>query len=226
MKIRQLSSLFDFERVAEHYEDWYNTPAGIVHDATQKADLLHFLGPAEGGARLLDVGCGTGHWSRFFASLGYAVAALDLSRAMVKVARSRSPLDCAFLAADACAIPFEDASFDVVAAMATIEFVCNPSEALHEMSRCLRHGGKLIIGTLNRLASLNRERVAEGCEPYASARLYSPDDLLKFLRPFGKVRMKASAPEGVRTDGEFGEAERRRAVSGVEGPFIIAEVRT
>jgi 2-polyprenyl-3-methyl-5-hydroxy-6-metoxy-1,4-benzoquinol methylase len=221
--LRGAHSLFDFGKLASDYERWYETPVGKAHDQAQESDVRRFLEPARPGARLLDVGCGTGHWSRFFASMGYEVHGVDISPEMIAVARSAGVSGCTFEVADVCALPFWGASFDVVAAMATLEFVSDVSLALEEMFRCVKRNGVVLIGTLNRLASINRRRIAEGREPYASGRLLSPGELRKLLKPYGRVRIIGSSPKGTQQARFL--ARWIAARKGRYAPFLVAEVR-
>ncbi len=207
MMTAEAHSPFDFGPLAGDYDRWYDTPAGRSHDRAQKALVRSFLSTAGSGERLLDVGCGTGHWSRFFVSLGYPVVGVDISKEMIDVAKGHVLPRCVFKMADACNLPFEANSFDVVAAMATLEFVPAGGGALAEMARCAKPSGRILIGTLNRIAPINQERQTAGQEPYASACLYSPNELRELLKPYGQVRI------GVTT-----EASR--------GAFIVAEVRS
>lgn len=222
----QAHTRFDFGPGASEYDRWYATPNGKKHDIAQKTDLFRFLGYAETGARLLDVGCGTGHWSYFFANLGYSVAAVDIAPEMAKVATSRHlSRHTAFHVADGNALPFKDASFDVAAAMAAIEFMAAPLKTLHEMARCVRKEGRILIGALSRTAPLNRQRVAEGRAPYASGHLYSPKELRALLQPFGRVRMAASEPNNGSHGQNSAEFEGNARQTNLKGPFIIAEVQ-
>jgi len=216
-------SLFDFTELAADYERWYETPAGRAHDEVQQADARRLLPRAAPGARLLDVGCGTGHWSRVFATLGYEVVGVDLCQEMLRLARARGMPGCRFAVADALALPFGDARFDVVATMATLEFVSDAARALKEMFRCVAPHGRMLVGTLNRLAPLNARRLADGRKPYALAHLVSPGELRELLAPFGRVHMLASVPIVPPAHGRERAAE---SVATLDGPFIVAEVHS
>ncbi len=182
-------SLCDFAPLADTYDRWYSTATGRAHDREQKGLVRRFLPPVEQGNRLLDVGCGTGHWSGFFAGLGFLVTGIDLSPEMIAVARSSAATGCRFLAADAHELPFADGAFDVVTAMVVLEFVADPELAVAEMSRCARSPGHLVIGALNEESPLNRDRVAERKEPYRSAHMFTASQLGRLLARFGTVRM-------------------------------------
>lgn len=221
-------SVYDFGPLAKEYDRWYDTAAGRAHDRQQKALVRELLPPPKAGDRLLDVGCGTGHWSRFFASLGYGVVGVDVSEQMIEVAKAGAPAQCLFAAADACDLPFDAHCFQVVAAMATLEFVSDAPRVLAEMFRTVRCHGSVLVGTLNRLAPVNRHRVAKGKQPYASARMFSLSQLRELLAPFGQVRARVTAEKAGSRGRRVWKAVRRRASLRREpdGAFIVAEVRT
>ena len=200
---------FDFGRLADEYDRWYETSAGQRHDRFQKAAVRELLPVSRRGDWLLDVGCGTGHWSRFFASLGYSVVGIDSSPEMVAKARSHGWERCSFETADAEKLPFGDGVFEIAAAMATLEFIPHPETALEEIKRCLKPGGQILVGTLNRLAPLNRRRIEHGDAPYTSANMFSTKELRDLLTGYGSLRVLTSA-EG--------------AAHGEEGAFIVAKV--
>jgi len=215
----QRPSRFDFGPAARRYDLWYQTPDGQAHDRVQKADVRRLLGEPTASEQLLDVGCGTGHWSGFFADMGYRVTGVDISTEMIEVARAAVPSG-SFQVADAHRLPFKDASFDVVASMATLEFCLDAQAAIKEMVRCAKPGGTMLIGTLNGLAELNRRRLAAGQQPYASARMFEPDTLQKLLSPWGRVHMAASPVETA--EGE--SPPRPGALHRPGGPFLVAKV--
>lgn len=193
--IKTTASTFDFSSLAKKYDQWYKTPLGNKYDGEEKAAVLEFIPPAKPGDRLLEVGCGTGHWSGFFSSLGYEVAGVDISQSMIRNARKKDLEKTSFIVSNASSLPFEKASFNIVTAMATLEFISNTGSAVAEMLRCTKSDGSVIIGTLNKLAPINLDRIVKNKEPYASAHLFSPDELRHFLASFGAVRIRVSVNE-------------------------------
>ena len=90
------------------------------------------------GTRLLDVGCGSGFALRLAADRGAAVAGLDASSALLDIARARTP-DADLRLGDMYALPWSDATFDVVTSFNSIWAGCEPAVA--EATRVLRPGG-------------------------------------------------------------------------------------
>ena len=221
------SESFDFASLAKDYDRWYETPEGKMYDQAEKSTVLKLLRPAKSGDRLLDIGCGTGHWSRFFASRGFEVVGVDMCPEMIEVARSQNYPGCYFDIADACHLPFDNASFEVVAAMATLAFITDPELAVTEMFRCIKPAGSVIVGALNKLAPINRQRIAERKEPYASAHLFSPIEFRYMLAPYGRLRMDASKEQskvkGIGLLSKFRE-KLPTWLSQPRGDFIVGQV--
>ena len=193
--VKTPASTFDFSSLVENYDQWYSTPVGDTYDREEKSAVLQFLPPAKPDDRLLDVGCGTGHWSRFFSSQGYDVVGVDISRSMILNARNKYLDKTSFMVANASSLPFENASFKIVTAMTSLEFISNTDFAVAEMLRCTKPDGSLIIGMLNKLAPINRDRIVKKKEPYASADLFSSEELRRLLAKFGRVRIRVSVSE-------------------------------
>ena len=96
------------------------------------------------GAAWLDVGCGTGVLTEtIIASQSPAsIEAIDPSEAQVETARARfASATTRFQVADACALPFADGSFDIVASALVVNFIPDRPKALAEMRRVLRKDG-------------------------------------------------------------------------------------
>jgi ubiquinone/menaquinone biosynthesis C-methylase UbiE len=159
-----------------------------MYDRLERAAVDRLLPSAPHGGKLLKVGCGTGHWSEYFAGKGFAITGVDISERMIAVARQKNIAGGTFEVADAERLPFADGSFDVAAAITALEFTSNPARVVSEMTRCAKKaGGMLILGVLNRLSGYNQRRKRRVASMYASAKLFSPADLGTLLAPSGEL---------------------------------------
>jgi len=128
------------------------------------------------GAALLDVGCGTGYFSRRFSDAGLRVTGVDPNQAMLDYANSRGG-NITYLQGSALHLPFDDHSFDYVAAITSLCFVEPPKQAIAEMWRVSRHA--LVLGLLNRNSLLYRVKHNQG--GYKGARWDSVEDVHQWL---------------------------------------------
>ena len=94
------------------------------------------------GVRLVDIACGSGLAASYASRRGAQVSGLDASDALIQIARERTPAGD-FHVGDMSALPFADASFDVVTSFNGIWKGCEP--ALGEARRVLRPTGRLGI---------------------------------------------------------------------------------
>ncbi len=94
------------------------------------------------GDRVLDACCGTGDLALAAERVGGRVTGLDFSERMLDRARLKSAA-VEWVRADVLAMPFEDASFDVVTVGFGIRNVEDLEAALRELARVLRPGGRL-----------------------------------------------------------------------------------
>jgi len=116
----------------------------------QPAARLVAYAQIQAGQRVLDVGCGTGVVALAAARTGARVSGLDLTPGLL--ARARENASIAGVAidwheGDAEALPFEDASFDVVVSQFGHIFAPRPEVAVSQMLRVLRPGGTLAFST-------------------------------------------------------------------------------
>ena len=181
------TSRFDFGRIAHRYDAWYRTPRGAMYDRLEKRAIDRLLPCVPNGGRLLEIGCGTGHWSEYFSNKGFDVTGVDISEQMIAIARQRKVSRAIFDVSDAARLPFGDASFDVAVAITSLEFTADPAGVVAEMVRCVKKaGGMLIVGVLNRLSAYNRGKKRKAASMYALANLFSPANLKNLLSPFGE----------------------------------------
>jgi ubiquinone/menaquinone biosynthesis C-methylase UbiE len=168
---------FDDPEVAARYERWYSGE-GRQASQLEKALLGEQLRSIQGAKSILEIGCGSGHFTRWMRELGYQVTGLDSSAAMLEQARALN--QCEYLDGDATSLPFEDRTFDVSALITILEFIEEPMLAIAEAARVAKLG--LLLGVINRHSLLGLRRRRSGRPPWTSAKLYTPHELSHLVR--------------------------------------------
>jgi ubiquinone/menaquinone biosynthesis C-methylase UbiE len=148
------------------YARWYEffrptltrliTPRTLQEEYVLSTRLLHL----ESGSQLLDVGCGTGNFTRHFARYIRSrestersfVTGLDLSWPMLTEARERSFREdlenrIQYLRGDALNLPFRNDRFDRLHCAGSLHLMDSIQTVLGEFRRVLRPESKLVIGT-------------------------------------------------------------------------------
>jgi ubiquinone/menaquinone biosynthesis C-methylase UbiE len=170
--------------VAERYEDWYTGP-GRDADVLEKRLLEKMLRQFPQARTALEVGCGTGHFSRWLAKRGLGVVGLDLSRPMLREAQHFENPPC--LQGEARTLPFLDRTFDLVALITTLEFVDNPLRTLVEAVRVARQGP--ILGALNRCSLLAFQYRTSEKPLWQEAHFFSVGELTRLVRQAARERL-------------------------------------
>ena len=150
----------------------YTRAAALQREVESRLlEQLHYLDDRV-PARVLDLGCGPGSASAALkARWGRRcdVVAMDLALPMLREARSRSrfwrPIHA--VQADAQALPFAEAAFDLVVSNLCLQWVADLPRALGELRRVMREGGLLVFSTFgpDTLVELRGAYVDSGFEP-------------------------------------------------------------
>lgn len=130
---------------AEVYEEFF-VPALFGEWAPRLCDAAGI----GAGQRVLDVACGTGSFAREAAGRGAEVTGLDRNAGMLAVARRLVP-HVAWREGMAEDLPFDDASFDAVGCQFGLMFFEDRVQALKEMWRVTRSGGRVVVATWDSL---------------------------------------------------------------------------
>jgi ubiquinone/menaquinone biosynthesis C-methylase UbiE len=102
------------------------------------------------GARVADLGCGSGVFTDALQRRGYRCAGVDLSSKLIAIARNKFP-NIEFIEGDVEQLPFADGSFNGVLLSGLIHHLPDPSRCAGEVSRILLPGGKFVAFDPNRM---------------------------------------------------------------------------
>jgi SAM-dependent methyltransferase len=167
--------------------DYAVVGAGVYPTAEVLCDDVAF----SAGQRVLDVACGSGNVALAAARRHAEVVGIDYVPTLLDRARQRAAaegLDIVFDEADAEALPFPDASFDVVLSAFGVMFAPNQERAAAELARVCRPGGKIGLAVWPPVGGV--------AEMFDLAARFAP------------------APAGLRTPVEWGTAGRLRELFG------------
>ncbi len=120
-----------------YYAEYLNGPA-----------LKRMVGSVK-GKQVLDIGCGEGYFSRFFAKAGAEVVGIDLSEALIKAAEEeeeRNPLGVKYFAADAANLNMLDSEiFDIAYSHMAMGDIPDYEGTITEVSRVLKTRARFVI---------------------------------------------------------------------------------
>jgi SAM-dependent methyltransferase len=185
------------------YERWWRPAWGRLAkgllgpgmaDEHRIARLLLGLSPGDG---VLDVGCGTGNFTRDFARSvgpGGLVVGIDLSETMLARAvedTQRAGLDqVAYVRGDAERLPFKEQSFDGVCCFAAINLFAEPMRALDSMTSVLTPGGRIALFTSVRGRSAPLRAVESALQARSGARMFERGELTDAMEQRGYTEIR------------------------------------
>lgn len=147
---------YEDEGVASYWNKKYDEDYHpYLHGRQQKVlDLISYLGLPD-GASCLELGTGGGQNAIKYAEMGLFVHGVDSSEELLKTARklnvSRRHIEFSNVDLNA-SMPFEDATFDLVVVVGTLQYLMEPSACLKEVHRVLKPGGHFIVCQRNALS--------------------------------------------------------------------------
>lgn len=162
------------------YDAWYDSPRGRWIGDVEFELLCRHL-DMRAGTSLLDVGCGSGWFTRRFAAAGLDVTGLDVDADALDFARQRSDQDISYVAGDARRLPFPDQSFDQVISITALCFVDDWPRAIAEIVRVTRR--RFVLGLLNRHSLLWLDKGRSGGKgAYQGAHWHTRSELDEALK--------------------------------------------
>ena len=200
----------------------------ISAERERAAAALH-LG---GRQRVLDVACGPGNFTSFFAGLlaedGFVIGLDNSVPMMERAVRDNSCDRAVYMRGDVLDLPFNNRAFDVVSCFAALHLVPEPLGVLHEMVRVLSPGGRIaVMTTYGRESFLVRKGLELGATicGVASLRPHHRPNLLRGRRP-GRHQAAAARNLPVRGRSPAGAGHRVRAVArSITSPNVPADMK-
>jgi SAM-dependent methyltransferase len=215
------------DQQAELFEELYGEERGsdyfasaFLYGRKKIDDLLYpWLARLPKGAKVLDVGCGTGEQIRRIRQLGHEVVGLEPAPAMRQKAVENNP-DVEVVDGSITDLPFDDHSFDAVVSIEVLRYLHKADilESYAEMRRVLKPGGQLFVTHVNLLATdgffifdrlkraayrLSGKELPAHCEFVTPARVRAElsalgmVDIRLFGRLFGPIRMGYKLNDGI-----------------------------
>lgn len=207
-------NVFENKEVAQKYDGYYQTEMGVKIDYLEKKLIKSLLPQPHRYPKVLEAGCGTGHWTAFLSELGYHLTAVDISDAMLEIAKIKQIKRTQFIKADIQKLPFDTEQFDLVVSITMLEFVSNIEQAMYEMFRVLKPNGWLILGCLNLLSTLGKNKANDSI--FKEAHFFTKVELHQLLSKWGNPIIK----ETIFFDDEF-----RLLEQGSEGAFLAVSIQ-
>jgi len=147
------------------------------------------------GARVADLGCGSGTFTTLLASAGYDCIGLDISAKLIAVGRQKYP-GIGFVAGDIERLPLPDASVDGVLLSGVVHHFPDPSRCAAEVFRVLRPDGRFVAFDPNRrnpFMWLYRDRASPFYSPLGVTANERPVLAGEVADVFGRAGFKVSS---------------------------------
>src|SRR6056297_1846562 len=114
---------FETKEVAEMYDGWYQSKVGMIYDYLEKKTIRKLIkSRGEIKGRMLEVGSGTGHWSQYFAQLGFDLVGVEKSKYMYNIAERKDIKNAKFINNDIFDYEPKE-KFDCASFITTLEFI-------------------------------------------------------------------------------------------------------
>lgn len=163
------------------YELYYEGPYKRA-EQEQKKVMKDLITKDKRIQELLEYGCGTTRFTRWWKEIGIEATGTDISPFMLSQALYLFGGNLAM--ADSHYMPYKEDTFDAVAFMNTFEYYQDPKRVLQEAARVARYG--IAMGMMNKITpKFIRRRVQQSFgknEFYRTATFYTPQSLRKLIK--------------------------------------------
>ena len=185
-----------YDTFAETYEDKRHAGYHVFLDEAEMSVIQRHIE----GQEVLEVGCGTGLILQRIAKSARRAVGVDLSPGMLEHARRRG---LEVHEANATELPFEDATFDVAVSFKVLAHVQDISDAMAEMARVVRPGGRVIAEFYNRrsirtLVKRLKPNSAIGSDGVVDTDVYTRYDSIDDIKRYLPSNLEVARIDGIR----------------------------
>jgi|LGVF01.1.fsa_nt_gb ubiquinone/menaquinone biosynthesis C-methylase UbiE len=177
-----MKSIYNFNQEAETYDEYYQSELGKEIDNAEKICVKKFLDKIQKG-EILELGSGTGHWSKWITEQGFNVHGIDIAKDMLQKAKDKNIPNSKFEIMSMTDLEFENNSIETIIAITSLEFSIDLDKTFSEIKRVLKPNGRLITAVLNSKSTIGKYK---GDNPtFINANFFTKDTLKKRLSNFG-----------------------------------------
>jgi len=146
-----------YELVSAYYDEWYWQSFWVANERPLIVEEIEKLGSHASPA--LDVGTGTGLYIRALARLGVECVGIDASKAMLDEAKKDLSASVRLICGSINKLPFSDKAFSLITACRVLSHVVSLNNAIRELGRVTKTGGKLIISDVSPFHNYTTTRI-------------------------------------------------------------------
>ena len=211
----------DNQSYYDEFSGWYENERHHGYHALLDQMQIEVVAPMCEGRDVLEVGCGTGLILKEIEPIANRAAGIDISPGMLEQAKKRG-LDVQV--ASATKLPFEDASFDVVYSFKVLAHVEDIEDAMCEVARVLRPGGRAALEFYNKRSL--RYLIKRLKQPHAVSEtttddmVYTRYDTIEDVRTYLPSSLRIDETRGIRVFTPFAQVH---LVPGVKQAFAHVE---
>jgi len=214
-----LKKQFNFDNLAADYDKYYKSDFGKKIDIIEKNILKQHLIKLK-TKNIVEIGCGTGHWTKYLSELGFIIDASDVSSKMLNKAKEKNIENAIFSIKNTEQLSYTNNSIENIIAVTSLEFVNDMQKAVNEIYRVLKPNAYFICAGLNLNSYLGKNKFKD--DIYKNANFFTYNGLKTMLSKFGNAKINAGV---VIENNEFCDSKYTEKQKINKGAFIAAIVQ-
>jgi len=148
MRISETEVRKTYDRIAKRYHEGRTVAKKMVYNEFNEVPATLSLLRKIKGKKILDLGCGTGIYTKILKRRGAHVQGIDISPKMIEIAK-QNVRGVDFRIGSVYDLPYESGTFDIVLASLVVHYFGNLDRAFKEIRRVLKKNGVFIFSSDN-----------------------------------------------------------------------------